>query len=268
MPAGPLAIPVGECHVWWARPGDATADLDRLLQADERVRRQRFAFAADRLRFLAAHALARIVLARYLGEDPSALRFAAPCSTCGEPHGKPRLSHPPANLEMSLSHSGDRVVVAVARGVHIGIDVEQVPPGADESAVIEDALSPAEQRSLQEVPSALRARAFFRYWVRKEALLKATGDGLAVPPALITVSAPDQPARLVAWEERPVPGLLAQLSDLHPGEGLVGCVALLTKVNHRVLEHDAAALLKGAAARGQERPCPNGHIEKADVRLT
>ncbi|MBW3556777.1 MAG: 4'-phosphopantetheinyl transferase superfamily protein [Actinobacteria bacterium] len=264
MAADPLALPAGECHVWWARPGDATADLDRLLQADERARRRRFAFAADRLRFLAAHALARLVLAEYLGEDPAALRFAAPCRTCGEPHGKPRLDHPSADLEMSLSHSGDRVAVAVARGVHVGIDVEQVPPGADERAVIADALSPAEQRALQEVPSAHRALAFLRCWVRKEALLKATGHGLAVSPALVTVSAPHQPARLIDWQERPAPTLHAQLSDLDPGEGFVACVALLTEANHRVIEHHGAGLLRAAATcrRGEVRGRISGHVEE------
>ncbi|MBW3614029.1 MAG: 4'-phosphopantetheinyl transferase superfamily protein [Actinobacteria bacterium] len=251
MPIDPLALPAGECHVWWARPGDATADLDRLLDADEWVRRQRFVFAADRLQFLAAHALARLVVAAYLGQDPAALRFTSACKTCGEPHGKPRLADPPADLELSLSHSGDRVAVAVARGVPVGVDVEQVATAYD-PAVIQDVLSPVERFALQELSPADASLAFLRYWVRKEALLKATGDGLAVSPALITVSAPDQPARLLAWAARPAPRLHAQLSDLDPGDGVLGCVALLTQAHHRVVEHDGARLLRAAATTGAD----------------
>lgn len=248
MPVEPLVLPAGECHVWWARPTDGPADLRRLLDADERARGERLVLAADRLRFLAAHALARLVLARYLGYDAARLRFTARCTACGQPHGKPRLADPPADLELSLSHSGERVVVAIARAVPVGVDVEQVGT-EDHRELVEDVLAPGERRALRELGPTRRRSAFLRYWVRKEALLKATGDGLTVSPALVTVSAPDQPARLLAWEARQAAPVHAQLIDLDPGEGLVACVALLAEARHRVVEHDGAVLLKGARAQ-------------------
>lgn len=230
--------------MWWAWTGTAPIASRALLDADERARHDRFVFQRDRRRYLAAHALARLVISGYLDEDAAALRFVAHCNSCGGAHGKPRLAQPSADLELSLSRSGDRVAVAVARGVPVGVDVEQVSAVPGYEHLVEDVLSPAERRGLQELPSPERLAALLRYWVRKEAVLKATGDGLALSPTRITVSAPDVAARLLEWS---VPSRLAaevQLHDLAPADGVVGSLALLTEGPHRVVEREGSFLLE------------------------
>src|SRR5690606_21175696 len=103
----------------------------------------------------------------------------------------------PGPLRLSWSHSGDRVVVAVTPGTEVGVDVERIVPHARETA--ERVLREPERAVLAALPEPRRPAGFVRYWTRKEALLKATGDGLAVPPALLHVTAPDAPPRLLSW---------------------------------------------------------------------
>lgn len=239
-----IALADGECHVWWATPHRAHPDLSVLLDAEERARCRRLVFEPDRVRYVAAHALARLVLGRYLDHHPTKLLFTPVCKTCGGPHGKPQISNPGNDLEFSLSHSGDQVVVAVARGVRVGVDVEQVQPSLGEQAMADSILSEAERSDLRSLPEQERLAGLFRYWVRKEAALKATGDGLAVSPALLTVSAPDQPARLLQWHHASSSGATVQLQDIHPGEGMEGCVAMVADAPHRVVELDGSWLLR------------------------
>lgn len=243
-----MALPAGECHVWWARPAAAPAALARLLDGDERARSERFAFRQDRLQYVAAHALTRMVVARYLAAEPSAVRFAARCRTCGGPHGKPHLTDPVGGLELSLSHCRERIVVAVARQVAVGVDVEAIGPSPADG-IEQTALSPAERRALDAWPERRRGAAFLRYWVRKEAVLKATGHGLTVPPALLTVSGPGQPPQLLHWPPALATlGLPVQLHDLAPGDGFVASLALLADMPHRIVERDGDAVLR----RGSE----------------
>ncbi len=249
-PVWDTALPAGECHVWWARPADAPGALSWLLAGDERARSERFAFREDRLQYVVAHALTRMVVAGYLGAEPAGVGFVARCWTCGGPHGKPYLTDPPGGLELSLSHCRERVVVAVARRVAVGVDVEAINPCPDDG-IEQTALSPAERRELDTWPERQRRGAFLRYWVRKEAVLKATGHGLTVPPALLTVSGPGQPPRLLDW---PPPlstiGLPVQLHDLAPGDGFVASLALLAGMPHRIVERDGDVVLRRGAERG------------------
>lgn len=241
-----LAAPAtGQCHVWWTRPADAPSGLIEVLDVHERSRRQRLARPADRRRYLTAHALLRVALAGYLECDPAALRFTARCKTCGGRHGKPRLLAPDGGLEVSLSHSGNRVAVGVTVGVPIGVDVEETTGQRDLEAMRDLALSARERRSLDRLAASDRAVGFLRYWTRKEAVLKATGDGLATSPRSVTVSAPDEPARLLGWDSPQRPSVPVQLHDLNPGDGFVGSVALLSDASHSIVEYDGHRLLAG-----------------------
>jgi 4'-phosphopantetheinyl transferase len=231
----------GACHVWWASPGDARPALLDLLDDTERQRWSRFRQPADRGRYLAAHALARLLLGAYLDVPPAQVAFARACPRCGQAHGKPRLRTPAAGLELSISHSGDRVAVAVARGVPVGVDVEQVRPDRHDTAMVGLALSAPEQEALEALPPPARPAALLSYWVRKEALLKATGDGLGVAPDRLTVTPPDQPPALVSWTARPALRAQVHLTDLHPGPGHVACLAALG-ARLRVSEHRAQDL--------------------------
>ena len=151
---------------------EAAPALVGLLDDHERDRLARFRRPADRARYLAAHALARLVLAPLVGRRAAALAFDRTCR-CGAQHGKPVLPDGPG---FSLSHAGDLVGVAVRPDGPVGLDVEQVRDVADLDALAGHVRSPAERAR-----GGLDPAAFFRTWTRKEALVKATGDGLATP---------------------------------------------------------------------------------------
>lgn len=242
-PSPPLAP--GACHVWWTRTEAVPPDWPEVLGPEERARAARLAFDDDRRRYVAAHVLARRVLARYLAAAPADLRFAAVCSTCGGPHGKPALVGAGAGeVEFSISHSGGWAVVAATRGAPVGVDVERIDRSVADLAHLDGVLTSVERRVVAGLPAAERAAAVVRYWVRKEAALKASGDGLVVPPAALTVSSPEDPAAVVAsgpaWTAGPV-----LLRDLGTRDGHAACVAFLSDVAPDVVELDATTVVGG-----------------------
>jgi 4'-phosphopantetheinyl transferase len=233
--------------VWWARvEGDPDA-LAPLLDDAERERWRGMRHGPSRAVYALAHATARAACARLLDTDPAAVRFTATCRHCGGPHGRPGVDAGAAGrLWVSLSHSGDRAAVAVAWHTAIGVDVEAVTlRGADLPLT---ALSGAERDQLASLPPTDRLSAFIRYWTRKEATVKATGDGLLAPPERITMSPPDEPPELRGWVDRPRPRSPIFLTDLDPGPRYRAALATLGRPL-RVAVRDAAPLLAAAAAQ-------------------
>jgi 4'-phosphopantetheinyl transferase len=231
------------CQVWWARPTDARPALDRLLEPAERDRRDRLVSADDRDRLTVGAALARLVLARHLRRPADGIRFDRTCPTCGAQHGKPRLVGDHGGLRFSISHSGQRVAVAVVRGGLVGVDVERLPPTLEVDALVPQVLSDQEQAKFAELAPAERLRGLLTYWTRKEALLKATGDGLRVPMPAITVSGPDEPPVLRRWSGGSEPPGPVTLHTLRPGGGHVASLAVLGLPTVRVSELDGHELL-------------------------
>lgn len=213
------------CDVWWAAPV-APADapgLVAVLDGHERARLERFRRPVDAARYLAAHALTRIVLGGHLEHAPAELVFDRTCH-CGEPHGKPTLAGGPA---FSFTHAGPVVGVAVHPGGPVGLDVEPVRAMPDLDGMARHVGAPAE-------PGA-----FFRAWTRKEALLKATGDGLASPMAAIVL---DEHG-VVAWSGEGAPKGPVWLRDLVAPDGSPAAVAGLGAPAPAVAEHDGRPLL-------------------------
>jgi 4'-phosphopantetheinyl transferase len=135
------------------------------------------------LRWRAARGLMRLVASRYLGCEPLEVPITlAPCVICGEPHGKPVLAHSPVHI--NLSHTGDTVMVGIASSP-VGVDVEPGPSGRNALKLSRRFYSPAESEWVREAGPAEAGERFLRLWVRKEAILKATGEGL--PGGLETV---------------------------------------------------------------------------------
>ncbi|MBC3191249.1 4'-phosphopantetheinyl transferase superfamily protein [Pseudonocardia sp. C8] len=201
--------------VWWAAPVDpeARSDLVPLLDDHERARMGALRRTEDRARYLAAHALARLVLATHLDTDPAALDLDRTCR-CGAPHGKPRLAGRADDPGFSLTHSGALVGVAVGAGP-VGIDVERHRTLSDLDGLARHALSPAERAA-----GPVGAGGFLVTWARKEALLKATGEGLASPMDAITLTAPGGPARILDWPGAAGAWWVADVAtphDDHPG---------------------------------------------------
>lgn len=233
----------GTCQVWWARPDDARPGLDHLLDREQRDRRHRLVRKDDQDRLTVGAAVARLVLARHLGRPAEQVRLDRTCDACGAQHGKPRLAGADAGLRFSVAHSGEWVAVAVVRGAPVGVDVERVTPGLDVEALASEVLGDDERDALDRLAARDRPRGLLTYWTRKEALLKATGDGLRVAMRGVAVSGPDDPPSLRRWpgpSELPRPVVLCGLG---PGAGYLACLAVLGLPSVQVREIDAGGLL-------------------------
>jgi 4'-phosphopantetheinyl transferase len=229
------ALRPGGTVVWWARPvaPQDGGPLLALLDMHESARLARFRRPDDRARYLAAHALARLALAEIVDAPPAGLRFDRTCR-CGQQHGKPVLNGGPG---FSLTHAGELVGVAVHEAGPVGLDVEQERDLADIEGMAAHACSPAE--------SAPDAAAFFTLWTRKEALLKATGEGLASPMSAITLG----PSGVREWVGEGAPDGPVWLRDLHPAPRYRAAVAGLGPEPSDVRCADGDALLRAAAPR-------------------
>jgi 4'-phosphopantetheinyl transferase len=181
-----------EVHVWQV-PLDLPAARSRVLwdflSADERSRAARFRFDVDREHFVVARGTLRMLLGRYLACDPASLRFWYGAN------GKPALADERDSLPLhfNLSHAGGVGVVGFAVGRRLGIDIEQVRSIPEADAIARRVFSPRERASLAALPREERLIAFFQCWTLKEALAKATGNGLSMPLEQLDV-----------WAERPL----------------------------------------------------------------
>jgi 4'-phosphopantetheinyl transferase len=198
----------------------AAARLAEGLGADEIVRARRFVYAQHRRRYIAAHARLRAILAGYVNEAPAALSFSVGA------HGKPALAGPHGGaLHFNLSHSGDIAALGVSRVGEIGVDVEMV--GGAEEDVARRFFSAAECAALDALPPSERARGFARCWTRKEAVIKAVGEGLSIPLDSFAVSlAPDAPARILHRDGEPDAAERWTMFHFEPAESCMGAVAV------------------------------------------
>ncbi|WP_037317751.1 4'-phosphopantetheinyl transferase family protein [Amycolatopsis orientalis] len=222
-----------ECAVRWSPPLPAEPRFLALLDELEQGRYDTYRQDIDKRRFLTGRVLAKTVTAERLGLAVEEVSFDATCDDCGKPHGRPRV--PGAPLMLSISHSGDLIGVAATAGTPVGLDVETATRRADDS-LIEYALSPAEQAAVSGLLAEQRTTAFFTYWTRKEAVMKATGKGLKIPLQSITFSGHDEAARLVSSGDAALDPARTRLVDLKAAEGYRAAVALLTSDEISVTE--------------------------------
>jgi 4'-phosphopantetheinyl transferase len=222
-----------ECTVWWSSPLATEQRYLDLLDPLEQGRYEAYRQEIDQRRFLTGRVVAKTVAAEMLGTTAGQITFDATCDDCGKPHGIPRV--PGAALALSISHSGEMIGVGVTTGTPLGLDVEAATRRADDS-LIEYALNPAEMTGLSGLGAEARATAFFTYWTRKEALMKATGRGLKIPLKAITLSKYDEQARLIASEDPALDPAGTRLEDLKAGNGYRAAVAFLTSEDVSVTE--------------------------------
>jgi len=173
----PWPLRDGAVHVWRFANAQDVGALAGVLSDDERAAAERFVAREHRARYIVQRAAMRCLLARYLGVAPAALRFARGA------RGKPHVVG--AALEFNLSHADDVALLAIARDVALGVDVERYDADLDARALGRVVLAPSE-RSVRDVAEP---RAFLRIWCRKEACLKATGVGLVDDLTAISVVA-------------------------------------------------------------------------------
>jgi 4'-phosphopantetheinyl transferase len=174
--ARPHELPAGEAHIW-AIPINAgiepSAESLECLSEEERRRAEQFQFEAPRRRFLAARLALRQLLGQYLDMP------AASVSLAYSRFGKPLLGEPHGDLlRFNLAHTSDLALVAVTRGCHVGVDIEQLRPVHHLESIARRYLHPAEAKDILAAPLELRHEAFLRCWTAKEAVIKAIGTGL------------------------------------------------------------------------------------------
>src|SRR5205085_7061872 len=172
-----LQLHPNEIHVWQAPlivPEPTLQQLTQNLSAKELTRAASFHFTKDRTRWIVAHAVLRILLARYLSTDPRLLDFDT------NPYGKPFLTYPSLStpLQFNLSHSHNLALYAFTYTGHIGIDIEYKRPDIDYDALARVSFSPNEQEALQSLPNHLKHHAFYNCWSRKEAYIKPRDQGI------------------------------------------------------------------------------------------
>ncbi len=145
-----------------------------LLSADEQVRAAKFYFDRDRNRYIVARGTLRTLIGHYEQIAPEKVVFEY------NEYGKPSLCGN-SDLTFNLSHTQAVGVVGFTRGRLIGVDVEQVRELSDRAGVARISFSPNEFAVFSQLPEAEKTAAFFRCWTRKEAFIKAIGEGLSHP---------------------------------------------------------------------------------------
>ncbi len=224
-------------EVWWARVRDARPELTTELSAVEKGRLAAYARDEDKARFLLGAAVIRRVLGQRMEMSPATVQLDRSCPDCDRPHGKVTTE----GMQLSVSHSGDLIAVAFHPRTAVGVDVELVDPAIDADSLASVSLAESEAEQLATVEPAERARAFTKYWTRKEAVVKATGDGIRADLRKVIVSAPDRPAALVEW---PGYGGPVQLVDLQAGQDYAAALAVLSDEPLDVRSIDAGPLLR------------------------
>jgi len=171
-------LPSGQVDVWLADLDSESSQVGEYfknLSAEEQTRASRFRAEQDRQRYIVAKGILRSLLQRYLGMEASQI------SIVKEPNGKPELKdiHPAGRLNFNQSHSANFGVYALSWNRRVGVDLEQVRPLPDLEPMAELVLTEKELKLLRSLSKEKQMPAFFSAWTRKEAFVKALGEGLS-----------------------------------------------------------------------------------------
>ena len=219
-----LQVDDGEIHIWSLPldpPAAVVAACRQLLSADERQRADRFRFDRHRRRFIVGRGALRDLLRRYTGHPADALQF-----TYGE-KGKPSLAAAHQGPSFNLSNSHEHALVAVTPAQALGVDVEHLRPMDDADQIAERFFSRPERDSLLQISEHDKSNAFFRCWTRKEAYIKAVGDGLSMALDRFDVTLEsEEDCRFLALDGDPDRARAWTLRHLDPPGNYVGALAL------------------------------------------
>ncbi len=178
----PKELPSGtnDVHLWSARldiSGDYLRQLETTLSPDECRRAEKFTLDQHRAHFIAGRGFLRSILGYYLQIEPAHILFTY------NSYRKPGLDPSTGQdmLHFNLAHSNGVALFAFTRGAEIGVDIEFIRDDTDIEQTGAMVFSPAEISTLRALPPEIRRLAFFQYWTRKEAFIKAVGQGLTLP---------------------------------------------------------------------------------------
>ena len=226
-PSPVLPLLKNDVHVWRLNL-DATPSrmrqLTKILSADERKKAERFRFDRHQRRYIVSHAILRIILGRfYLDIEPHKLEFGR--GDYGKPHVANRF--PERKLCFNIASSNELAMYAVTRNDEIGIDVEFERELSDAAEIAAHYFSSGEIAALQSLPAETRQKGFYNCWTRKEAFIKAIGQGLSFPLNNFEVSlAPEESARIISIEGDPVKTKQWTLVSLEPAQGYIAALAV------------------------------------------
>lgn len=223
-------LAAGEAHVWSLSLDigqNSLASVAAFLSPDEKKRADRFRFEVSRNRFVAGRGLLRVILGRYCDVAPEGLRFDY------GPSGKPELTpgtgarRTGAALHFNLAHSEGVGVLAITQTGPVGVDVEQIRRLLEFKALVGQFFSAREAAEYSRLPWEQQPAAFFNLWTRKEALLKATGEGIGHSLGRVEVSfLPGEPARVISLPAEQWAGGAWSLADLSISPAYAAALAL------------------------------------------
>jgi len=216
---GGFSLGPRELHVWAVPLHGDPEPYGSLLSKAEVQRLERFRFADHRRRYQIGHGALRSILGGYLGKDPRDFEFVQ------GPRGKPYLAE--AGPFFNLSHSGKLALIGIS-AVEVGLDCEKVRHLESLTEIARKHFSEPEFAELDALQGSARELAFYRCWTRKEAYIKALGEGLSMPLDSFDVSLCEQPELLLCRDGREDPKKWS-MQDVSPGPDFVGAAALRSR---------------------------------------
>lgn len=221
-----LSIGEDQVHVWRIGLDLLEQDLSKfstILSENEANKSKKYYYEVDRIRYTVMRATVRMILGNYLGVAPGSLDIAH------SHYGKPYLSNTSMAMDIhfNISHAGDLGLLAVAIGRHIGIDLEMVRLERSIESIARRFFTPEETGQLLSLPVSLRPEAFFTCWTRKEAFVKARGEGLSIPLDQFEVSFyPNDTPQLLYVRNDPGESGHWSMFHLNPGVDFVGALVV------------------------------------------
>jgi len=215
-----------DVHIWRAALDLPNSDLEELkqkLSIDERIKAEHFHFERERRRFIVGRGILRRILGFYLSIKPVDLQFSY-----GK-NGKPGLANSFGNrrIDFNMTRSEGLALYGFALDRQIGVDVERMRDIPEMNRIVEIFFSERENDIFRSLPENRKKEAFFRCWTRKEAFIKATGNGLSQSLDRFDVSMdPDEPARLLGIEGSSKATTRWSIQDLKPAPGFAAAFAV------------------------------------------
>ena len=214
-----------DVHVWCVPLHQSiylTEQLASLLSTDEKKRAERYRFEHLQKSYIVARGILRVLLAGYVDLQPTQLEFSYLQT------GKPQLSEKlNKTIFFNLSHSHELALYAFSRSRDVGIDIEHIRPIDDLEQIAERNFSAIENSKLKTLPPEKVLEGFFNCWTRKEAYIKARGDGFSFPLQQFDVSLkPGQPAELLRVCGRVQEAARWCMYELHPAVDYVGALVM------------------------------------------
>lgn len=214
-----------DVHIWWAMLDQTLPRVEQMteiLSQAERVRAGRFHFERDRRRFIIGRGTLRMLLSLYLDMEPDQLKFNYGA------YGKPYLGQAgDSGMKFNLAHSHELAVYAFALGREMGVDIEYVRHIPDIEQIAASFFSQRENAVLKSLPKDQKRDAFYNCWTRKEAYIKAIGEGLSHPLDQFDVSlTPGESAHLLKVAGDPEEASRWQLKALTPAPGYAAALAV------------------------------------------